>query len=47
MMYWSDTEKLRKAVTKALYQQIEDWASEPEKIAPFFYNRVIGGVVLH
>jgi hypothetical protein len=47
MMYWSDSEKLRKAVSKALYQQIEDWASEPEKIAPFFYNRVIGGVVLH
>jgi hypothetical protein len=46
MMYWDDTAHLRKAVTKKLFSQIEEWATKPEKIAPYLYNEVIGGVVL-
>lgn len=47
MMFWDKTEDLRRAVSKNLFVQIEEWAGKKEKIAPYFYNHIISGVVLH
>jgi hypothetical protein len=47
MLYWDETENLRRAVSKSLYQQIEDWASQPVKIAPYLYKHIISSIVLH
>ena len=47
LLYCDEGEKLRRAVSKGLYEQIENWATQPEKVAPYLYNRIINGVVLH
>jgi hypothetical protein len=47
MLYWDETKKLQRAVSKVLYEQIDGWAGEREKIAPFFYNCVIEGVIIN
>ena len=47
MMFWDQEAALRKAVSKSLFKQIEGWSTTREKIAPYLYNRIIGGVVLH
>ena len=47
LLYCDQGEKLRRAVSKGLYEQIENWATQPEKVAPYLYNRIINGVVLH
>ena len=47
MMFWDQEAALRKAVSKSLFKQIEGWSTTREKIAPYLYNRIIDGVVLH
>jgi hypothetical protein len=46
MMFWNETDKLRRAVNKSLYKQIEAWACEPQKIAPYLYNHIIERIAL-